>query len=134
MADTEHETKSTPGLMTEALNHVSALVRNEVDLARAEINENVRKAMTAVGLLVAAAVIALTALNVLAAALVAAIAEWGLEEGWAALIVGVIFGVIAFIMLSKGMNDLKASSLAPSRTTRNVKRDANTVKEAYDAR
>ena len=134
MADVEHETKSTSGLLTGALNHVSSLVRNEVDLARAEINENVRKAATAIGLLVGALVLALTALNVLAAALVAAIAEWGVDEGWAALIVGVVFGVIAFIMLSKGMNDLKASSLAPSRTTRNVKRDANTVKEAYDAR
>lgn len=134
MADIEHETKSTSGLLTEALTHISALVRNEVDLARAEMNENLQKAMTAIGLLVGAVVLALTALNVLAAALVAALVRLGIEDGWAALIVGVIFAVIAFILLAKGRNDLKASSLAPTRTTKNVKRDANAVKEVYDAR
>ena len=40
--------------------------------------------------------------------------------------------VIAFVMAGKGVNDLKLSSLAPSRTAQNVKRDANAVKDAYD--
>jgi hypothetical protein len=33
-------------------------------------------------------------------------------------------------MLQKGTNDLKLSSLAPTRTAKNVRRDAETVKEA----
>lgn len=126
------DNRSVATLLSDAMAHVSTLVRREVDLARAEMNENMNRAMTAVGLLVGAVVIALTALNVLSAALVAAIAELGIEEGWAALIVGVLWAVIAFALASKGMNDLKASSLAPTRTTKNVRRDAETVKESIN--
>jgi Na+-driven multidrug efflux pump len=78
----------------------------------------------AVGLLAGALVIALTALNVLAAALVAGLAEWGLGAGWAALIVGVVLGVIAFALAMKAKNDLKLTNIAPSRTAKNVQRDA----------
>ncbi len=124
--------QSTSALLSDALNHVSTLVRKEVDLARAEISENLNKAGAAVGMLVAAAIIALTTLNVLAAALVAALTEAGIEAGWSSLIVGVVLGLIALFLAMKGKNDLSASSLAPTRTAKNVKRDAYAVKDAYD--
>jgi hypothetical protein len=133
-ARTEHDAAGRSGsaasLVTEALSHMSNLVRKEFDLARAEMSQNVTRAAVAIGLLVGAVVFAMTALNVLAAALAAAIAELGIEEGWAALIVGVLFAVIAAIMASKGANDLKASSLAPTRTAENLKRDKDAVKES----
>ncbi|KIN65854.1 DUF1469 domain containing protein [Sulfitobacter noctilucae] len=124
--------KSAGGLLNDALAHVSSLVRSEVDLARAEVNENLKSAGAAIGLIVGAVVVALSALNVLTAALVAALAEAGLEAGWAALIVGVLLALVAYGMANKGTNDLKLSSLAPSRTAKNVKRDAEAVKEVYD--
>lgn len=124
--------KSTGNLLSDAMSNVSALVRNEVDLARAEISENINRAGVALGMIAGAAIMALVALNVLAAALVAALTEAGLDGGWAALIVGVILAVIAYVLISKGVNDLKLSSLAPTRTAKNVKRDAAAVKEAYD--
>ncbi|KEO61695.1 phage holin family protein [Thioclava indica] len=124
--------KSTTDMLGDAMNHVSALVRKEVDLARAEISENLNKAAVAIGLIVGAVIIALTALNVLSAALVVALTNAGLDAGWSALIVGAVFGIIAFVMVGKGINDLKLTSLAPSRTVKNVKRDAHAVKDAYD--
>ncbi len=127
-----NQNKSAGNLLSDAMSNVSALVRNEVDLARAEINENISKAGVAVGMIAGAAIIALVALNVLAAALVAALTEAGLEAGWAALIVGAVLAAIAFGLMSKGLGDLKLSSLAPARTVKNVKRDAEAVKEAYD--
>lgn len=124
--------KSAGGLLTDALGHVSALVRKEVDLARAELQENLNSAGTAVGLIVAAVVIVLTSLNVLTAALVAALTEVGIPGVWSALIVGVALAVAAYAMARKGIDSLKLSSLAPSRTATNVKRDAQAVKEAYN--
>ena len=118
------------GLIGDVLTHVSNLVRKEVDLARAEIGENVNRAGVAIGLLVGALVIALVALNVLAAALVAAIAELGLAPGWAALIVGGGLAIVAFVMVTKGVNDLKLTSLAPKRAAKNVRRDTDAVKES----
>mgnify|MGYP000005809750 FL=1 len=122
-----HANEGTGTLIGDALKHVSSLVRGEVDLARAEIEQNIRRAATAIGMLVAAVVIGLTALNVLAAAVVTGLTEVGLEPGWAALIVGLVLGVIAAVMISKGSSDLKLSSLAPTRTAENIKRDAQAL-------
>jgi len=119
----------TRSMIAEVLERLSNLVRKEINLARAELNENFNRAAVAVGLIVGALVIALTALDVLAAALVAAIAELGIEAGWAALIVGVALALVAWGMARKGMNDLKLSSLAPTRTSENVQRDAKAIKE-----
>tara|TARA_R100000687_G_C6350044_1_gene118423 strand:- start:213 stop:611 length:399 start_codon:yes stop_codon:yes gene_type:complete len=124
--------KSAGGLLTEALSHISSLMRNEVDLARAEIDENLKTAGVAIGMIVGAVVVALTALNVLSAAVVAGLTDAGIDAGWAALIVGVILAIIAYVMATKGSNDLKLKSLAPKRAAKNVKRDAQTLKEAYD--
>ncbi len=126
--------RSAGGLLTDALSHVSALVRSEVDLARAEVNENLKRAAVAIGLLVGAVILILTALNVLTAALVAALTEAGIPAVWSALIVGLLFALAAWLMARKGMEDLKANSLAPTRTAKNVKRDAQAVKEVYDDR
>ena len=135
MTDPHHPpaTKSASSLVGDALESVSSLVRNEVDLARAEVQENLNRAAMAIGLLVGAVVAVLVALNVLAAALVAALVELGLDGGWAALIVGGVLAIIAFAMMAKGVNDLKLTSLAPSRTAKNIKRDAAAVKESYNA-
>lgn len=128
----DNTNKSVGNLLTDAMSNVSGLVRSEVDLARAEMSENLNKAGVAIGMIAGAAIIALVALNVLAAALVAALTEAGLDAGWSALIVGAALGIIAFILINKGTNDLKLSSLAPTRTVKNVQRDAAAVKEAYD--
>ncbi|MFW8594450.1 phage holin family protein [Cribrihabitans neustonicus] len=123
---------SAANILTDALNNISSLIRNELALARAEVSDNINRAAIALGMIVGAVVIALVALNVLAAALVAGLTEAGIDAGWSALIVGVLFGVIAFAMAAKGTNDLKLSSLAPTRTAENVKRDAQTLKETYN--
>ncbi len=125
----EPQSRGPAGLIGDVLTHVSNLIRKEFDLARAEIGENVTRAGVAVGLLAGALIVALVALNVLAAALVSAIAELGLAPGWAALIVGGLLAVVAFVMVTKAVNDLKLTSLAPTRTARNVRRDADAVKE-----
>lgn len=122
--------KSAAGLLSDAIAHMSSLVRKEVDLARAEISENVSRAGVALGLLAGALVLALTALNVLAAALVAGLAETDLGPGWSALIVGLVLGAIALFLALKAKNDLKLSNIAPTRTAKNVQRDAQALKEA----
>ncbi|MCU0855659.1 MAG: phage holin family protein [Rhodobacteraceae bacterium] len=122
--------KSAAGLLSDAIAHMSSLVRKEVDLARAEVSENVSRAGVAIGLLAGALVLALTALNVLAAALVAGLAETDLGPGWSALIVGLILAAIALFLALKAKNDLKLSSIAPTRTAKNVQRDAQALKEA----
>lgn len=121
---------SASELVGQALTQTSTLIREEVRLARAELTESATQAAVAVGLLAGAVVASLVALNVLAAALVAALTELGMAGGWAALIVGVSLAVAAYFMAQKGVADLKASNLAPTRALDSVKRDAQAVKDA----
>lgn len=120
-------------LLGEAAQRVSNLMRKEVDLARAEIDANITRAVAAVGALVAAIVFALTALHVLAAALVAALTELGIDAGWAALLVGVGFAGISFLLAITGLRNLSATSLAPTRTAENVQADIEMMKETSNA-
>ena len=133
MTDQTHEPrrKSATALLSDLTTHVRSLMRKEVDLVRAELSESATKAAVAIGLIVGAVIFVLVALNVLSAALVAGIAELGIEEGWAALIVGAVYFVIALILVRKGSNDLKATSLAPTRTVKSVRADAHAVKETF---
>ena len=48
----------------------------------------------------------------------------------AALIVGGVMAAIGYIMLKKGMDELKAKNLAPQKTQKNLSRDAHMVKES----
>jgi len=124
------KTEGTVSLLGTIVEQLSGLIRAELTLAKAETEQNIRAAVVALGFVVAALVVFMTALNVLAAALAAGLAELGLDPGWSALIVGVIFAVIGYALLHKGLNDLKLSSLTPTRTAENVRRDARAVKGA----
>ena len=129
--ETPAQAQSTLTLVREALTQVSTLVRREVDLARTEVSENMNKAVGALVSLALALVFGIVALNGLSAALVGWITDFfDIHPGWASLIVAVVFAIIALILLSSAKKALKASSLAPTRTTTNVQRDAETVKEA----
>lgn len=129
--ETPAQAQSTLSLVREALTQVSTLVRREVDLARTEVGENMNKAVGALISLAMALVFGIVALNGISAALVALIVNlFDIGTGWASLIVAVLFAIIALVLLSKGKKDLKARSLAPTRTATNVQRDAETVKEA----
>ncbi|ETX11437.1 hypothetical protein OCH239_20060 [Roseivivax halodurans JCM 10272] len=119
--------RDTGTLLSDAVRQVIALVRGEMDLFRAELDQNVKKAGTAVGLLVGGIVMLLVALNVLAGAAVSAIAEMGLAPGWSALIVGGALLILAAILVQIGQSNLKLASLAPTRTRKNLERDRETV-------
>jgi hypothetical protein len=115
--------------MGDLIEHVTQLVRKEIQLFRAEMGEKATQATVAAGTILAAAVIAMTALNVFAAALVAGLTRAGIPDVWAAVIVGGVLAIVAFVMATKGINSLKAGSLAPERTARAAARDATMVKE-----
>mgnify|MGYP006295318969 CR=1 FL=1 len=121
---------STAELIGRLLDSLPALFRKEVALARSEIDAQARGAVQALGLVAGGAVLAMVALNVLAAALVEAIAEAGIEPGWAALVVGGGVALIALLLFMRGANDLKRTRFKPDRTIESVRSDVRTVKEA----
>ncbi|MEW2913628.1 phage holin family protein [Leisingera sp. JC11] len=128
------ELNAAPELFIETLRHFAALLRSEAELAKGELKEKAARAGAGLACMAIAAILALTGLHVLAAALVAWIAAAGLSPGVSALIVGGAFLAGAACLLVAGKSRLSSEALLPSRTIRNVKRDAASIKEAANAR
>jgi hypothetical protein len=121
--------RSLKDLLADLTESITTLFRQEIQLARAETSEKITQVGVALGAIAAGAILALAALIVLLQALVIGITEAGVPPGWAALIVGVVVAVIAYVLIHKGTSDLKASNLTPDRTVSSLKRDAQVVKE-----
>ncbi len=121
--------RSLKDLVADLGSNIATLFRKEIQLARAETAEKVGQAGTAIASIAAGGILALAALLVLLQALVVAIAEAGVPPAVAALIVGAIVALIAYVLVHKGLRALSASSLAPNRTVDALKRDAHVAKE-----
>lgn len=126
---TNLDSRSVGTLLRDLADNVSALVRQEMLLARTEAQEKVQQTVIAIMAMVAGALIGFAALIVLLDALVYGLTEAGVERWLAALIVGVVVALIGFILVRKGQKDLSATRLAPDRTAANVRKDLQLVKE-----
>ena len=116
-------------LFSEVTSKLQALVRKEIELGRAEIKQEVDKAVKGVAAFAVAAVVGLLA----AIALVFA-AAWGLSEvvpeGVAFLIVGVVLLVVAGALAAAGKKKVAQVNPVPQRTVETVKEDVETAKDS----
>lgn len=109
---------------------VSALVRDEMALATAELKRKGAQAGVGVGIGGAGAVIALMGVGLLVAAATLGLAL--VLAGWlAALIIGVILLVVAGILSAIGLTRVRNSAPpVPQQAMQSTKRDIQTVKES----
>ena len=121
--------RSLGELIADLPRHLSALIRKEFDLLRAEMSEKAAQLRASAIALGVSAVVALVALNMLAGALVAALVAWGVPPGWAALIVGGVLLLIALVLLRSGLAGLRAGSLVPERSIDAARKSAAALKE-----
>lgn len=136
MADSS-ESRPLAELLGGLASDISNLFRKEIQLAKAEAGEKLSDAMGAVSSIIIGAVLALGALGVFLAAVVALLTSLLVNMGMdpilanaiAALIVTAVFGIAGWMMLSKGLDSLKASNLNMNRTAASLGRDADIVKE-----
>lgn len=105
----------------------SHLVQQEIQLAKAELQENAARAAKAGGKIGTAAVIALPGLMSITAALVIGLGII-IDSYWvSALIVGVVVLVVAGLLAKGAIKDFK-SGLAPKQTVQSVKEDVDWAK------
>lgn len=127
------EDPSLRALIADVVTRITVLLRKELDLARSEVSENLNRATFGAGLLVAAAIIALTALNVLAVAGVVALMTTGLDVIVATLVIGGGGLLLALILGAIGVSRVKPANIAPTRSLRELRRDRDAAKEAFNA-
>jgi len=116
-------------LIGEALRETNDLARKEIALFRNEMTSNLRSLFLGIAMLVGAAVFGVVAMLVLVDALVKWLATVVHSEWLAALIVGGIMLVVAIGLALWGRSTMSLSTLAPTRTTRQVREDARTLSE-----
>ncbi len=123
--------KSIPELFSELVDHLPRLFRKEVQLAKAEATEKVQQATGAIVYMAIGGVVLLAALIMLLHAIVAWLVVLGIDVQWGSLIVAVVVGIVGYVLLQKGMSDIKASNLTPTRTVEQLRTDARTTKEQF---
>jgi MFS family permease len=110
-------------LVKQLADQTSTLVRQEVDLAKAEMSQKARIAGKGAGLIGAAAVIGLLAAGALTAFLVMLL-DGALANWLSALIVAIVFAAIAGVLALQGKNRIqRATPPAPEQTVETVKED-----------
>jgi hypothetical protein len=115
-------------LVKDLATETSTLVRQEIDLAKAEMTDRGKRAGKGVGVLAAGAVVALLALGAMTAAVIAAL-DLAMATWLAALIVTVVYAAIAAVLVQTGRKQVQeAAPPVPGETIESVKEDVQWAK------
>jgi hypothetical protein len=120
-------TTSLGDLLGEVTRDMSTLIRQEIDLAKAELSETAKRAGRGAGLAGAAGYAGLMAVFFLSVAL-----WWGLghliDNGWSAVVVAVIWAIIGLVLYLRARKELRTVRGAPQ-TVDSLKKIPETLKK-----
>ena len=124
---------SVAELVREVTHDLSTLMRQELELAKAEVKQEAAKTGKAAGMLGAAGFAGYMTL------LFAAIALWWalanvMDQGWAALIVAAMWAAIGVVLYAVGRRRLREVHPTPQQTAETVKELPGTLKESVRSR
>ena len=114
-------------LVKDLSSQTSTLVRKEIELARAELQQQGKVAGKGVGMLVGGAVFGLLALIALTAMLIAVL-DTAMDTWLAALIVTVLWVIVAAVLAKAGQSALKRVTPPAPQTVETVKEDIQWAK------
>jgi hypothetical protein len=124
----ELESSSTAGLISELVTQAGVLARKEIELAKRELHEDLRREAVAAGQLGIAGVAGILTLNLLLVTAVLALTR--AMPGWVAgLLISAATLIVAVAMGISGWRRIKRPPL--ERTRRTLKDDAQWAKESF---
>jgi len=120
--------RSMGDLLKQLSQETTTLVKQELDLAKAEMAEKGKHAGKGIGLFSGAGLFGLGAFLALTAAIIAGLSE-AMDVWLAALIVTVVYGVVAAVLAKSGQSQIKeATPAAPEQTVETLKEDVEWAK------
>ncbi|ADB31019.1 protein of unknown function DUF1469 [Kribbella flavida DSM 17836] len=126
-ASPSYETESLGQIVSQITTDLGTLTRQELALAKAELRDEAKLAGKGAGMLGGAAFA-----GWMLALFVSLTVMWALGEvmhlAWAALIVAVIWAVVAAVLASAGRKALKEVNPTPEQTVETLKEDAQWLK------
>ena len=122
------EDRSIGELIAELSRETVALVRQEVQLAKAEMSQKASRVGKNVGFLIVGGVVAYTGLLAIVAAVI--IVLGGVIPLWlSALGVGLVIAAIGLVLVLKGANTLRQEDPAPQETIETLKEDREWLRD-----
>ncbi|MDX6600664.1 MAG: hypothetical protein QOE87_4551 [Gaiellales bacterium] len=128
MSSEELRSQSIGELLKHLSEQTATLVRQELDLAKAEMQQKGKRAGVGLGLIGGGGVVALAAVGALTATLIMLLAEW--MDGWVAgLIVTVAYAALAALLALQGKEKVsEAAPPIPKQAVETVKEDVQWAK------
>jgi Putative Actinobacterial Holin-X, holin superfamily III len=124
------EDRSIGELFGQLSQDMTLLFRQEVQLARTEMSDKLSRLATNMVSVAAGGFVAYLGGLALVAALILAIRDLAnISLAISALIVGAVLAIIGYVMLQRGMKELKRVDIAPRRTVETLKDDVQWAKE-----
>jgi membrane protein len=134
VATPQLEDRSVAELVQQASQQTAQLVRDELRLAQAELQEKGKRAGIGAGMFGGAGLVALYGVGVLIAATVMALAT-AVDPWLAGLIVGVVLLAVAGVLALTGKKQVdQATPPVPEQAIDSTQRDVETVKERAGSR
>jgi uncharacterized membrane protein YqjE len=126
--DNELRNRPTGELLKELSDHTTTLVKQEIELAKAELQEKGKKAGLGAGMFGGAGLFGVFAFAALTTAVIAAL-DSAMPLWLAALIVTVVYGAIAGVLALQGRDKVQqATPPIPEQATESVKEDVQWAK------
>ncbi len=132
-AERRAQDESLGTLLSQVSTDLSTLIRQETALAKAELRESAKKAGRGAGLLGGAGVAGHFVLLFLSIALWAAIGGTAVGYAWSAVIVAVLWGIVAAVLAIIGKKSLDQIEGVPQ-TTDSLKKIPEAVTPSKEAR
>ncbi|HEX6290821.1 MAG TPA: phage holin family protein [Herpetosiphonaceae bacterium] len=122
------DTRSLGELLSELANETTTLVRQEIQLAKTEMTQKATRAGKDVGMIGAGGALAYAGLLAIIAAVIIGLGQ--IIPMWlSALIVGLVVVGIGYVLIQRGLSELKRIDPAPRQTIQTLKEDKEWVKE-----
>jgi len=112
--------RSLGDLFSELADETKTLISQELELAKTEMTEKAQHVGKSVAFLAAGGFVAYAGVLAILAAIILVLSQ--VIPTWvAALVVGVVVALIGYLVLQKGLRDLKTANLKPEKTMASLK-------------
>ena len=132
-AEEKAANSSLGDLLSDVTADLSTLMRQELELAKAEARQSAKRAGRGAGLYAGAGVAGHFVLLFLSVALWWALGAYVIGLGWSAVVVAVIWGIIAAVLYTRAKKEMEAVKGMP-RTAETVKRIPESLKPSEEPR
>lgn len=130
MAMAPRDTRSFGELLGDLIHETQTLFRKEIELVKTEVSAKVERASGGIGIALAGALLLNAAAVIFLQGFAVILAGWlGMGVGSSGLLVGLIVALAAVLVIRRGAKRTRGANLMPEGTIRQIKKDAELIKE-----